>query len=85
MTERVSVHLTDLLDASVMGTRPSQWSGVCWQVENNTLPFLEREEEEITVHVTPIKQELEEEEHETFADDHGWALCPYTVQVEVSK
>jgi hypothetical protein len=35
------------------------------------LPFLEREEEEITVHVTPIKQELDEEEHETFADDHG--------------
>jgi len=30
MTECVSVHLTDLLDALVMGTWPSQWSGVCW-------------------------------------------------------
>jgi hypothetical protein len=35
------------------------------------LSFLESEEEEVTVNVTPIKEELEEEEHETFADGHG--------------
>jgi hypothetical protein len=44
------------------------------QVENNTLPFLEGGQEEIMVHVTPTKQEVEEEEHEMFAGEHGLAL-----------
>lgn len=45
---------------------------------------MEQEEEEITVHVTPIKQEEEEEEQEMCVDEDGWALESFYVPVEVS-
>jgi hypothetical protein len=57
---------------------------ICLQVENNTLPFLEGEEEETMVHVMPIKQEVEEEKDEMLAGKLGlasWSLhCTYEIQ-----
>jgi hypothetical protein len=54
------------------------------QVENNTLPFLEGEEEETMVHVMPIKQEVVEEKDEMLAGKLGlasWSLhCTYEIQ-----